>query len=229
VFLRSHAKIKAFFAPYVVYPRNRLTSCKPDKSRTAPGVFVNFLTFSRVFVVSIILLLGDGVALSRAAFADEAQSLESIRQTVRNFVLNSFALRSHARGVRSGGGKTLRQHHRGRALYLLQTVDRVCPGARQTPRTGSSRRSPYHQRGGIAGGGHTSGNAGFNLATRYGSYGTQPSPGQIDPASPGIGRYYQRQWITGRTACPSWRKSHHSGRRRRSRSPRQRGSLDGWC
>jgi flagella basal body P-ring formation protein FlgA len=34
-------------------------------------------------------LIGYGVTSPRAAFADEAQNLESIRQTVRNFVLNT--------------------------------------------------------------------------------------------------------------------------------------------
>ncbi len=63
-----------------------------NKIRSLPSVFVNFLTSAEALFVLIILFTGSAIGSSITAFADEAQSLNSIRQVARNFVLNNTKL-----------------------------------------------------------------------------------------------------------------------------------------
>ena len=101
MFLRSQAETRAFPALPAANPMDRPASRRPDKYRIASGVAVNFLTRLRLLAVFIFLPVCLAVT-PHLANADEAQSLESIRQTVRNFALEKNKPRGFATEVEVG-------------------------------------------------------------------------------------------------------------------------------
>src|SRR3989344_1414262 len=64
----------------------------PNKIRSVPYVFVNFLTSTVASFALVILLTGYAISSPLTALANEAQSLDSIRQVARNFALNTAKL-----------------------------------------------------------------------------------------------------------------------------------------
>jgi flagella basal body P-ring formation protein FlgA len=93
--LRAVSQIRAEIP---AFPMGRPFQCQQsnkhgsNKIRSAASVLVNFLTPAKALLAVIILLTGYAISSPLTALANEAQSLDSIRQVARNFVLNTAKL-----------------------------------------------------------------------------------------------------------------------------------------